>query len=411
MLHNPAQNLYVEPRENNILLQPEPEEITLAIPTNLSALFKDLILLYARTEIQYPQLKAVTLAQWILESGRGESNLAKNHYNFGGLKWRTEMTGFATRILYQANDGADYYCQFASLERFIRGYWRFIDRSPYTGWEERTDSGEEFIRFVGPVYSPSPGYVDRVLALVDEAQILFETVTEPVLAPIESPSLRGTVILDPGHGGTRKIGGSSPNNAISASGIKEKTMTLEMALLVRDALQQIAAQNGYDIRVILTRTADVNVGIAERANSAKRARADLFLSIHFNGFNKQTSGVETYIRARTNDNVNFEADEAFAWRVQGAVLGTLRTYAPATRDRGVKEDSASGGGVLGVLDDRALGNVPQDHPCRACLVEIEFIDVPRVDRLLNTGPDARQVRRILAGAIAAAMVEDLLADR
>lgn len=383
----------------------------MAIPTNLSALFKDLVLLYARTEIQYPQLKAVTLAQWILESGWGESNLAKNHYNFGGLKWRTEMTGFATRILYQANDGPDYYCQFAGLERFIRGYWRFIDRSPYTGWEERTDSGEEFIRFVGPVYSPSPGYVDRVLALVDEAQILLDNAAEPVIAPIESPSLRGTVVLDPGHGGTRKIGGSSPNNAISASGIKEKTMTLEIALLIRDALQQIAAQNGYDLRVVLTRTADVNVGIAERANLASVERADLFLSIHFNGFNKQTSGVETYIRARTNGNVNFEEDEAFAWRIQGAVLGALRTYLPGTRDRGVKEDTASGGGVLGVLDDRALGNSSQEYPCRACLVEIEFIDVPRVDRLLNTDAQARQVRGAIAEAIAAAMVEDLQAAR
>jgi len=45
--------------------------------------------------IPAPALRMVTLAQWILESGRGTSRLATEYGNFAGLKWRPEMQGFA----------------------------------------------------------------------------------------------------------------------------------------------------------------------------------------------------------------------------------------------------------------------------------------------------------------------------
>jgi hypothetical protein len=38
---------------------------------------------------------------------------------------------------------------------------------------------------------------------------------------------KGIIVLDPGHGGTTKIGGSSANNATSVSGIPEKQITPE----------------------------------------------------------------------------------------------------------------------------------------------------------------------------------------
>ncbi len=44
---------------------------------------------------------------------------------------------------------------------------------------------------------------------------------------------------------------------------------------------------------------------------------------------------------------------------------------------------------------------------RACLVEVEFIDVDVVDKLLNTGPNAKSVRLDVARAMAEAIAEDL----
>ena len=37
------------------------------------------------------------------------------------------------------------------------------------------------------------------------------------------------VVLDPGHGGSVKVGGSSPNNAVGAGGLLEKDLTLDVA--------------------------------------------------------------------------------------------------------------------------------------------------------------------------------------
>ena len=62
---------------------------------------------------------------------------------------------------------------------------------------------------------------------------------------------------------------------------------------------------------------------------------------------------------------------------------------------------------LGVLADASLGNTAATHKTRACLVEIEFMDVPAVDALFNTGPNAAAMRRETGEAIAAAIVADL----
>ena len=46
-------------------------------------LWHKLVEKYKSAVIEFPNLKPVTLAQWALESGRGGSELAKKHFNFG----------------------------------------------------------------------------------------------------------------------------------------------------------------------------------------------------------------------------------------------------------------------------------------------------------------------------------------
>jgi len=158
-----------------------------------------LVDVYVGEDIRHPQLRAVTLAQWMVESGRATSKLAREHYNFGGLKWRNEMTPFATRILYEAHDGTDYYCKFATIESFVNGYWAFLNRAPYSGWEEHVASGEDFIRFIGPIYTPKASYPGDVLALVPEAEALLIAAPRAQLVTAVAPTSLGTVVIDPGH--------------------------------------------------------------------------------------------------------------------------------------------------------------------------------------------------------------------
>jgi N-acetylmuramoyl-L-alanine amidase len=214
--------------------------------------------------------------------------------------------------------------------------------------------------------------------------------------------ITATVVIDPGHGGTGPmLGGSDANHAVSPSGAKEKNMTLQLGLLVRDALQAAATEGGHTVKVVMTRDTDKNLSLVARANVARSNHADRLLSIHFNGFDRVTRGTETLIRGKVHGNVNYAADKKFATRIQTAALAALKSHDPRAKDRGVKDQK------LGVLNDVALGNTTGGN-CRACMIEVEFIDVPAVDAVLNTGPNAATVRGELAAAIAKAILDDLI---
>ena len=217
--------------------------------------------------------------------------------------------------------------------------------------------------------------------------------TEEAL-PIEAT---GIIVLDPGHGGTLMLGGSSPNNATSPSGVKEKDLVLVMAELIRDAIITKQPQ----VRVELTRTTDVNVSLFERARLARDVRADVFVSLHFNAFNGSARGVETFVRPKAAGNVNYDADHRFARRMVEAVYKSIHALDSGTRNRGVKEQA------WGVLRDDWLGNTVANQPCPACLLEIEFLDVPVVDELFNTGPEAEEARSKVAEAIAEALLKEV----
>lgn len=94
----------------------------------------------------------------------------------------------------------------------------------------------------------------------------------------------GTIVIDAGHGGrdggTRSI----------VNGEFEKQYTLDWAL----RLYRLLATNGW--RVVLTRTNDQDISLAERVGVAERVNADLFLSLHFNSgvANRELAGMETY---------------------------------------------------------------------------------------------------------------------
>ena len=96
------------------------------------------------------------------------------------------------------------------------------------------------------------------------------------------PNSPKTIVLDPGHGGIDQ-GATNPK-----LGAIEKACTLDVALRLRKRLEQA----GYT--VILTRDADFDLPKALRSEVANRAKADLFVSIHFNSLfpNTKTTGVE-----------------------------------------------------------------------------------------------------------------------
>lgn len=252
------------------------------------------------------------------------------------------------------------------------------------------DTGHSAIRVNLP---PIAFNAARISAHVDGMEV------PQALIDLEVP---GIIVIDPGHGGSVNVDGSSANNATShTSGILEKDMTLDFALRTRAALRAVRDNENQNLRIHMTRTVDENKPAIERARTGRDNGADILLSIHFNGFNKSARGTETLIR-RASDNVNTAQDRALAQRVNDAVYQTIFAHDPDARDRGVKEQQ------LAVLSDASLGNTASYHPLRSALVEIEFIDNQAVDELLSIREGHEQVRQDICDAIAGALIEDLL---
>jgi N-acetylmuramoyl-L-alanine amidase len=92
-----------------------------------------------------------------------------------------------------------------------------------------------------------------------------------------------TVVIDAGHGGHDPGCHGASNN--------EKEVCLSMAL----KLGALIKERYPDVKVIYTRTTDVFVELAERANIANRNNADLFICIHANAGSTTAYGSETYV--------------------------------------------------------------------------------------------------------------------
>ncbi len=80
----------------------------------------------------------------------------------------------------------------------------------------------------------------------------------------------GVIVIDPGHGGS--------DTGVHVDQAIEKDLTLALARVLADELTHRTGA-----RVLLTRTDDRDMSQQERAEFANRARADVVLSLHFDG--------------------------------------------------------------------------------------------------------------------------------
>lgn len=75
-------------------------------------------------------LKAVTLAHWMLESDRGRSHLAWHHCNYARMRYRQDLAHLANPI--RPPHAQVDYCSFDSAEDFIRAFWIALGREAFT---------------------------------------------------------------------------------------------------------------------------------------------------------------------------------------------------------------------------------------------------------------------------------------
>lgn len=120
-----------------------------------------------------------------------------------------------------------------------------------------------------------------------------KTASQPAVTERQSRSsgIRPVIVLDPGHGGVDP-------GAIGVGGVYEKHITLAMARQLKKHLEKSGRY-----QVVLTRDRDIFVPLRERVAIARRAKGDLFISLHADSHpNRGTRGLSIYtLSERSSD--------------------------------------------------------------------------------------------------------------
>ncbi len=221
------------------------------------------------------------------------------------------------------------------------------------------------------------------------APVDLSSAIHPVLFPAKNAggARITTICLDPGHGG------KDPGNRDGQQ--QEKKHTLLLAQDIKELLTKAG------LKVKMTRSSDAFVELPTRPEIARQARADLFLSLHFNsaeGNGGGARGVETYCltpprQSSTNargegagtgaypGNAYDRKNTLLAWLIQKALTKEL-----AVEDRGVK---------------RARFAVLRSAEMPAVLIEGGFMSHPGEARKIYDPAFRRQMAQAIVNGVLA----------
>ncbi|UOQ93836.1 N-acetylmuramoyl-L-alanine amidase [Halobacillus shinanisalinarum] len=178
------------------------------------------------------------------------------------------------------------------------------------------------------------------------AEWIVKAGSSPTPSNKESDGLSGkTIMIDAGHGGFDP-------GAIGANGSYEKTLTLQTAEKLKNAIEQNGAH------VMMTRSNDSYVSLSARTILSNSSKADAFVSIHYNSFPQDisTSGISTYYY---HNNA-----KSLASNLQSSLAETTDF-----RDRGVKHGNF---------------HVLKNNKKPAVLLELGFLSNPKEERVVKS---------------------------
>lgn len=239
---------------------------------------------------------------------------------------------------------------------------------------------------------PEGEYGNRlVIDLVDESQ---DNQHQPVLedhTDTDKPR-KVLVMIDPGHGG-------EDPGAIGKYGTREKDVVLQIARRLRTLVNSTPGMEAK-----MTRKGDYYIALGKRVRIARRARADLFVSIHADSFrNRAARGSSVYVLSKhgaSSEVARFLArSENNSDLIGGVSLDDKSSLLRRVLVDMVKNSTMDDSHALArdVLHD--LGNVMRLHRHRveqagfvvlkspdipSILVETAFISNPHQERKLRT---------------------------
>lgn len=118
------------------------------------------------------------IAQAILESGWGESRLAKDYHNYFGLKcgtkWQGKSVNLATWEQYEAGTAmviSDYFRVFDNMEEGVKGYFELLQLPRYQNLKGITEPGQYLETIWADGYATSSVYVQKNMELIEQYQL------------------------------------------------------------------------------------------------------------------------------------------------------------------------------------------------------------------------------------------------
>ncbi|QDY44354.1 N-acetylmuramoyl-L-alanine amidase [Candidatus Pantoea soli] len=215
------------------------------------------------------------------------------------------------------------------------------------------------------------------------------------------------VMIDPGHGG-------KDPGAIGHRGSEEKHVVLEIAQNIRTLLKQ---HKGYDVK--LTREVDEFIPLYKRIEIAHQHNADIFLSIHADGFTRpeahgasvfalSTRGASSTL-ARYMASKENAADDFTDIDVQTRDTALQRVLFDLVQHRTIQDSLKLGQHIIRQV--KAVHPMHSQHTEQAAfvvlkspsvpsvLVETSFITNPNEEVLLGTQVFRMKIAHAIAGGI------------
>lgn len=223
------------------------------------------------------------IAQAILESASGTSELARNANNFHGLKYKVSVAND-----YYVKDGSEQnadgsytkstmkWCKFPDMEAGVKGYFDFISASRYANLIGVTDPETYLKNIKADGYATSLNYVQNLTAVIERYDLTKydgEVNKEMIIA------------IDAGHG--LNTAGKRTLISIDANETREWVLNNRVAVELEELLED------YDCTPIRMddATGKKDIDIDDRAAKANKADADVYISIHHNaGINGKSGG-------------------------------------------------------------------------------------------------------------------------
>lgn len=156
------------------------------------------------------------IAQAILESAYGTSELAVNAHNYFGLKYRAgrckTCIGVYNKVGSEQNADGSYsssamkWCKFADMENGVIGYFDFINISNYSNLKGVTDPRKYLENIKADGYATSLKYVDNLMAVIQKWNLTeydTKTTTSKEETKMSNSSLVSYTKLSPNHSGAR----------------------------------------------------------------------------------------------------------------------------------------------------------------------------------------------------------------